>query len=129
MYIKKYPVSLLIIATVIYLSFFRPPQTELSEIPNLDKLVHFCMYFGLSGMLWLEFLRAHRRDNTPIWHAWAGGSCCPILFSGCIELLQAYCTDYRGGDWMDFAANTAGALLASLTAYYIVRPRMKRKQG
>ena len=52
-----------------------------------------------------------------------------LLFSGCIELLQAYFTDYRGGDWMDFAANTAGALLASLTAYYIVRPRMKRKQG
>ena len=27
-YIRKYPVSLLIILTVIYLSFFKPPQTE-----------------------------------------------------------------------------------------------------
>lgn len=54
-YIKKYPVSLFIILTVIYLSFFKPPKTDLNEIPNLDKLVHICMYFGMSGMLWLEF--------------------------------------------------------------------------
>ena len=43
-YIKKYPISLFIILTVIYLSFFKPPKTDLSEIPNLDKLVHICMY-------------------------------------------------------------------------------------
>lgn len=54
-YIKKYPISLFIILTVIYLSFFKPPKTDLNEIPNLDKLVHVCMYFGMSGMLWLEF--------------------------------------------------------------------------
>ena len=71
-YIKKYPISLFIILTVIYLSFFKPPKTDLDEIPNLDKLVHVCMYFGMSGMLWLEFLRAHRRDNAPMWHAWVG---------------------------------------------------------
>ena len=66
-YIKKYPVSLFIILTVIYLSFFKPPSTEISKIPNIDKVVHICMYFGMSGMLWLEFLRAHRRDNAPLW--------------------------------------------------------------
>ena len=64
-YIKKYPISLFIILTVIYLSFFKPPKTDLNEIPNLDKLVHVCMYFGMSGMLWLEFLRAHRRIMLP----------------------------------------------------------------
>lgn len=94
-YIKKYPISLFIILTVIYLSFFKPPKTDLNEIPNLDKLVHICMYFGMSGMLWLEFLRAHRRDDAPLWHAWVGAFLCPILFSGCVELLQEYCTTYR----------------------------------
>ena len=52
-YIKKYPISLFIILTVIYLSFFKPPKTDLNEIPNLDKLVHVCMYFGMK--------RIHRR--------------------------------------------------------------------
>ena len=78
-YIKKYPVSLFIILTVIYLSFFKPPSTEISKIPNIDKVVHICMYFGMSGMLWLEFLRAHRRDNAPLWHAWAGAFVCPVF--------------------------------------------------
>ena len=31
------------------------------EIPNIDKIVHICMYLGMSGMLWLEFLRAHQK--------------------------------------------------------------------
>ena len=81
-YIKKYPISLFIILTVIYLSFFKPPKTDLNEIPNLDKLVHVCMYFGMSGMLWLEFLRAHRRDNAPIWHA-----CRCVPLSGAFQRL------------------------------------------
>ena len=118
-FIKKYPLSLLVILAVIYLSFFRPPSTELSTIPNIDKVVHVCMYFGMSGMLWLEFLRAHRRDYAPLWHAWVGALLCPVLFSGAVELLQAYCTTYRGGDWWDFAANTAGALLASGVAQVV----------
>ena len=79
------------------------------------------MYFGMSGMLWLEFLRAHRRDRAPLWHAWVGALLCPVLFSGMVELLQAYCTTYRGGDWLDFAANTAGALLASGVAQVVRR--------
>jgi len=121
-FLKRYPVSLLVIAAVVYLSFFRPPSTELDGIPNIDKVVHVCMYFGMSGMLWFEFLRAHRRDHTPLWHAWIGAFLCPVLFSGVVELLQAYCTTYRGGDWLDFAANATGAVLASAVAL-VVRKR------
>ena len=113
-YIRQYPVSICIILAVIYLSFFKPPQTDIGSIPGMDKVVHVCMYFGLSGMLWLEFIRAH-----PLWHAWIGALLCPVLFSGAIELLQEYCTTYRGGDWLDFAANTTGALLASLMGRYL----------
>ena len=126
-YIKKYPVSLLIILTVIYLSFFKPPTTDLSNIPYIDKIVHICMYLGMSGMLWLEFLRAHQKGDSPLWHAWVGAFVCPVLFCGMVELLQEYCTTYRGGDWLDFAANTAGALIASLIGYFVLRPRMAKK--
>ena len=128
-YIKKYPVSLLIILTVIYLSFFKPPTTELSRIPNIDKIVHVCMYMGMSGMLWLEFLRARRKTDSPLWHAWVGAFVCPVLFSGMVELLQEYCTTYRGGDWLDFAANTTGAVIASLIGYFVLRPWMMKQHS
>ena len=126
-YIKKYPVSLVIILAVIYLSFFKPPTTDLGTIPNLDKVVHICMYFGMSGMLWLEFLRAHRRDRMPMWHALVGAFVCPVLFCGAVELFQVFCSIYRGGDWLDFAANTTGAVLASLVACFVLKPRVMRK--
>lgn len=127
-YIKKYPVSLFIILAVIYLSFFKPPSTGINDIPNIDKVVHICMYLGMSGMLWLEFLRGHKNDGSPLWHAWMGAFACPILFSGVVELLQEYCTTYRGGDWMDFAANTTGVVLASLIGYFVCKPRMSSKK-
>ena len=126
-YLKKYPISLTIIAVVIYLSFFKPPSLEVGKIVGIDKVAHLCMYAGLSGMLWIEFLRNHCKYDDVLWHAWIGAVLCPVLMSGAIELLQEYCTTYRGGDWMDFAANTTGAVLASLIGYFIVRPRMLSK--
>lgn len=127
-FVRKYPVSLLVIAAVVYLSFFRPPSTGLETVPYIDKIVHVCMYFGMSGMLWLEFIRAHRRDRAPLWHGWLGALVCPILFSGVVELLQAYCTTYRGGDWLDFAANSLGAVLATLIAQ-VVRKKVMKNAG
>ena len=53
----------------------------------------------------------------------------PIAFSGAIELAQSYCTEHRGGDWLDFTANTLGVLLATLVGYYILRPIIWDKRG
>ncbi len=126
-YLRKYPVSLAVILAVIYLSFFKPPKTELDTVKGFDKLVHVLMYLGMSGMLWWEFLKAHRKRRVPLWHAWIGALVCPVLFSGLVEILQARCTTYRGGDWWDFVASSAGAVLASLIGYFVFRPMMARK--
>ena len=122
-YIKKYPFSLAIILIVIYLSFFKPPRMDdIPLFPGVDKVVHFCMYGGMSGMLWLEFLRNHRKYETVLWHAWIGAVLCPIVMSGIIEILQEYCTTYRGGDWFDFLANTCGVIAATAFAWFVLRP-------
>lgn len=127
-YLKKYPISLTVIAIVIYLSFFKPPTTEISKIPNMDKLLHLCMYGGVSGILWIEFLHNHRKYDEVMWHAWIGAVFCPILMGGAVELLQEYCTSYRGGDWFDFLANSTGVVLATLFAYFVLRPWMLRNK-
>lgn len=125
-YLKKYPVSIIVILIVIYLSFFKPPSVEIGmKIPYLDKIVHICMYLGISVVLWWEFLRSHK-NNESLYRAWIGACLVPILFSGVVELLQEYCTSYRGGDWMDFAANSVGAILGSLIGYYLLRPRISK---
>ena len=119
-HLKKYPLSLCIVAAIFYLSFFTPPQTDMEEIPGIDKLVHTCMYGGLCLVIWFEYLRSHQSINFP--KVWIWGIMAPILMSGAIELMQAYCTENRGGEWLDFAANSLGVILAALIGHYILQP-------
>ncbi|MDR1403423.1 MAG: hypothetical protein LBJ60_06960 [Tannerellaceae bacterium] len=121
-YIKKYPFSLVVILAVIYLSFFKLPCVGVSLFKGTDKVAHFCMLGGLSGILWLEFLLNHRKEGLNLKRVVTGAVVCPILFGGLIELGQAYLTQYRRGDWLDFLASTAGVLVASLIAWYVLRP-------
>lgn len=125
-YLKKYPLTWFVIVVILYLSFFKPPQTEMEEIPGIDKLVHICMYGGLCVLQWIEYLRIH---STIDWERIIIGAILfPIALSGCIELIQAYCTEHRGGDWLDLAANTTGVLLATLAGYFILRPIIWKKK-
>ncbi len=119
-YLKHYPISLIIVAVILFLSFFNPPQTGMDNVPYIDKIVHICMYGGLSTLLWVEYLFHHRVINNK--RLIVGAIVCPVLMSGCIEILQGTCTTNRSGDWMDFAANCMGVALASLLAYYVWRP-------
>ena len=125
-HLKKYPLSLCIIAVIFYLSFFTPPKTNMEEIPGIDKLAHTCMYGGLCLVIWFEYLRSHQSIHFP--KEWLWGIIAPILMSGGIELMQAYCTENRGGEWLDFAANSLGAVLAALIGYNLLRPLMWKKK-
>jgi hypothetical protein len=86
------------------------------------------MYFVMSALLWWEFWRSHK-ESANIRHAWIGAFLCPVLFSGVVELLQEYCTVYRGGDWLDFLANAVGIALISLIAYSLLRTRLRKGAG
>ncbi|MDR3119021.1 MAG: VanZ family protein [Mediterranea sp.] len=119
-YIKKYPVSLTFVLVVVYLSFFKPPSVpEITLFPYADKVAHAGMYFVMSALLWWEFRRNHK--EPAMGQAWIVAFLSPVLFGGAVEFLQEYCTIYRGGDWLDFLANTTGATLASLIACYLLK--------
>ena len=120
-FLKNYPLSIGLILVITYLSFFTPPKTELDEITNFDKFVHFCMYFTLSSVIWVEFFRAHRNEKAPLAHGFAGAFVFPIVYSGVVELLQAYATTTRSGDWADFIFNTLGVLVGTAVCYFWVR--------
>lgn len=123
-YIKNYPISLLIVIIIGYLSFFSPPKTDLNEIPYLDKVVHICMYGGMSTLLWIEYLLRHRTPDMR--HLVVGAIISPIVMSGGIEILQTICTSTRSGDWLDFIANCTGVIIASLLGHYLWRPFIQK---
>jgi VanZ family protein len=71
------------------------------------------MYGGTCSVIWFEYLRSHSRLDYEKLFFYA--FLLPILMSGLLELLQAYCTGgHRNGDWFDFAANSLGVTLGAV---------------
>jgi len=135
-FVKRYKFSLLIVAVILFLSFFKPPHTELDNITNFDKFVHFSMYACFSAVIWLEYLVSHKVVSDGSKHSLFKSLffvnrlqlvlCAvvmPIALSGIIELGQEYLTSHRGGDWWDFASNSTGVLVSALCGYFFLRRR------
>jgi VanZ family protein len=124
-FVRKYPLSVLCILLIWGLSltpFF--PETPLDDVQFIDKWTHLIMYGGTCSVIWLEYLRRHDRID------WRKILLLPvlgmILLGGLMELLQAYCTTTRSGEWLDFWADSAGVLLGNalgLLFWWISRSR------
>jgi len=117
-HVRKYPLSVLCIVVVWALSltpFF--PETPLDNVRFIDKWTHLVMYGGTCLVIWWEYSRRHQRSQVDNRRLIIWGWLAPVLMGGLLELLQAYATTTRSGDWLDFAANTLGATLGALIGY------------
>lgn len=125
-FIRKYPLSLLIIATILFLSLFNPPKTRLDDVSNIDKIAHVCMYGGLELVIWIEYLRHHSNLN------WLRilllGIIAPILLGGLLELAQMYLTQQRSGEWADLWADIIGVLIGAAIGYFAIQTIFKKKK-
>lgn len=112
-YARKYKFSIICILLIWFLSiWFVPPHTPLNNVKFIDKWTHFVMYGGTCSVIWWEYLRSHTHLSWPrlfllVWLA-------PIVMSGCLELIQEYCTTNRSGEWLDLAANATGCTLGAI---------------
>mgnify|MGYP002623387410 CR=1 FL=1 len=117
-YLKRYPLSHLVIALVTILSLAPfPEMPNLPDIKLLDKWVHFVMYGGMCLVIWWEYWRQHEKINWQ--HAAVGAIVLPAIMGGVLELMQAYLTTCRSGDWLDFVANCIGVALGAVAGYYL----------
>ena len=112
-FVRKYPFSLLCVLLIWALSltpFF--PETPFDNVQFIDKWTHLVMYGGTCSVIWWEYLRSHQQINwrRVVLLAVVG----MILLGGLMELLQAYCTTTRSGEWLDFWADTVGVLLGTV---------------
>ena len=124
-FLKKYPLSLLVIAAILYLSLFTPPKTKLDTIHNIDKIAHVCMYGGLELVIWIEYLRHHNNLN---WiKILVFGIIFPIILGGMMELAQMQLTKKRSGDWLDLLADAIGVLIGAVVGYFAIRAVFKKK--
>jgi VanZ family protein len=107
--LKKYRLSLLFIGFILTICFINPPENlpEELSVTNLDKLVHFLMFLGLSVIIFYESaLRIKRKAGRRT--VFGSSFLFPVVFSGSIEIAQAYLTVTRSGSWPDFLSDVAG---------------------
>lgn len=125
-FIRKYPLSLLVITAIVFLSLFNPPKTKLDTVTYIDKIAHVCMYGGLELVIWIEYLRHHvglQKGRIILL-----GIIAPIVLGGAMELAQAFLTNNRSGDWMDLVADTVGVLAGAALGYFALRNIISTKK-
>ena len=123
-WIRRHPISVILILVIWYLSLFTPPKTELANVRFIDTWAHLLMYGSLAFVLWMEDWRVRKASpSMPRALALYIG---PVAMSGLIELAQAYCTTDRSGDWLDLAANAIGALAGIVLSGMLTR-KMRKK--
>src|ERR1035437_1361012 len=125
---RYYWKSIFIVVLIQYLSFASPVTFEripTPPIPNLDKLVHFLMYAGLTAVLILDFNK-HRKSNSNLQFFVLVCIVFPILFGGIVEILQSDYFAPRTGDWFDWLAEISGVLCA-WCGMLLIRPRILSK--
>lgn len=115
--LRFYPLSCLFIAAIWTACFMDVPETPLDNVAFMDKWTHLVMYGSTCAIIFIENrrhdIKSKGRDKPKsmrwlLFYSWL----LPVLMSGLIEILQATCTGgRRSGDWLDFAANTAGATI------------------
>lgn len=106
-----FSVTLFYTLIIIILSF-----APLSGLPNLntgfdDKIAHFLMYALFCFFWFLTFHCFKKRPSLLL------ALVCSIIFGMIIELLQSKLFIYRSTDFLDFLANTLGALSMTLVLY------------
>ncbi len=112
LYFRRYPITFLLAFAIVLLSLLPVPDVRMTvEVPLMDKWAHMVMYGVLTLVIWLEYIKAHRqmRGRRLLLLAFLA----PIAMGGVLELMQAYLTTCRSGEWLDFVANSIGAVVGA----------------
>ena len=112
-YLRRYPFSLLTVVVILALSLLPIGSVEIAkDVPFADKWTHMVMYAFLTLVIGWEYVRRHHPVAPTSLILWA--LLFPVALGGIVELLQAYATTYRSGEWLDWAADSVGSFVAFL---------------
>ncbi len=127
-FIKKQPISALIILAIWVMCLVPVPETPMKDVPFFDKWTHLVMYGVLVLVIMAEY--GHRKSRICWSRFLTFGFMLPILMGGLVELAQAYLTfGTRSGDWLDALANSTGAALGAVIGIPLARFLATRNKG
>jgi VanZ family protein len=123
-FVKKYYRTIMVSLLIFYLSTVsgeKLSKVSLITIPHIDKIVHLLMYLTLSVTVSYEIVR--NKEKISLQKTLIIIVLFAILYGGAMELIQAYFTKTRTGDWVDFGFNVIGASLC--IPFFLIYKRNK----
>jgi len=120
--IRKNIFSILTALLLLYLSLTDPEKFakgELTSIRNIDKIVHFGMYFLMMSVIIIEHRKSIRNPVNLFLMALI-----PLVYGVLMEILQLTLTSNRSGDFYDGLFDAAG-ILASVLLWLLIKPALK----
>lgn len=127
-YLRKQPLSILVIAAVWVVCMIPIPETPLDNVAMMDKWTHFVMYCTIVACIMAEY--GHRKKAVNWRRLSVGGIVLPVVMGGLVELAQAYLTNgVRSGDWLDFLANSVGVLIGCVIGIPLALSLSRRNRG
>jgi VanZ family protein len=120
--IRKNIFSILVALLLLYLSLADPAKfakTELTRIQNIDKIVHFGMYFIMMSVIIIEHRKSIRNPVNLFLMALI-----PLSYGVLMEILQLTLTSTRSGDFYDALFDAAG-ILTSVLLWFLIKPAIK----
>lgn len=112
---RFYPLTIFVVVVVMVLCLMPIEDPPLKNVPLIDKWTHMVLFGGICFIFVLELTlnrRAKFRWIAPIAAA---------LYGGLVELMQAYLTTCRSGEWLDFVADAIGAVALFPVALLVCR--------
>jgi VanZ family protein len=95
-------------------------KVPIINIPNIDKIVHFGMYFGLVSMIILENRKTLKGPYSLFLIAFIA-----LIYGILIEFMQTAFTVTRTGNFYDALADFAG-ILVSILLWLWLKPLVNR---
>jgi len=115
--IKKNIFTILTTLIIIYLSLAGSLTIgQVGNIPYIDKIGHFGLYFILMAVIILEHKNSFRNTRQLILI-----SLIPLFFGTLMELFQMLITSDRRGELLDAIANSAG-IISAILLWLLYRP-------
>lgn len=124
--VKRNIFSLIVALAIAYLSLTDPAKfnhLSISRFHNIDKAVHFAMYFTLMSAIGYEN-KAYLHSRIRLLVI----ALIPFFYGAVMEILQSLFTTYRTGSIFDFLFDLAG-IMASVGLFIIFRAKSGHKAG
>lgn len=119
-FLLSFSPAIFFVLLITFLSAIPGDRIDLPPIWNIDKYLHMLVYFVQCLSIAVGY-RLFYGENLPVSRMLSVSLFLSIAMGGLLEIFQEHVFMNRSGDYLDFLANSLGAIAAAFLSYVFLR--------